>query len=55
MLDERIPVVAHDGHRYAVEVHDEPAAKATVLVLPAMGVTRAKTDLYFGREKAPVE
>ena len=39
MLDERIPVVAADGHRYAVEIHDEPTSRAIVLVLPAMGVT----------------
>ncbi len=44
MLDERIPVVALDGHRYAVEVHDEPTANAIVLVLPAMGVT----STYYG-------
>lgn len=44
MLDERMPVVAEDGHRYAVEIHDKPVARAVVLVLPAMGVT----STYYG-------
>lgn len=39
MLEERLPVVAADGHRYAVEIHESPSAAAAILVLPAMGVT----------------
>ena len=41
MSTERIPIVAGDGHRYAVEAHPVDDAPAVVLVLPAMGVEAA--------------
>jgi predicted alpha/beta hydrolase len=38
---DRIPVVASDGHRYAVEVYSVKEAPAVVQVLPAMSVAAA--------------
>ena len=39
MLNERIPVLAGDGHHFALEVHETPGADVVVVLLPAMGVT----------------